>query len=262
MRFALLSDIHGNLPALEAVLEDLERRPDVDATYHLGDLVGHGPWPDEVVARIRFRAIAGVAGNYDSTVAADYPTCGSRRQDPAQEELAHRSFAWTRQHVHHETKHFLGSLPFRIDLRPHGGHVAGMRVVLVHATPVSNTLDWTEECTDAFCLEMAAIAGLVRGDVLVFGHTHRPWVREVGGIWFVNAGSVGCPWDGNWQAGYVLLETAEAGPNVTFVRIDYDLDRAVRAILGSELPRELAAQWRAGAILRDEPPVLADSPCS
>ena len=72
MRYALISDIHANLPALEATLSDIAARPDVAATYHLGDLVGYAPWPNEVVSRIQTAGISGIAGNYDSTVGLDY----------------------------------------------------------------------------------------------------------------------------------------------------------------------------------------------
>jgi predicted phosphodiesterase len=71
MKYALISDIHGNLPALEAVLADIDARGDVEAIYHLGDLGGYAPWPNEVVALLRERGIAGIAGNYDSTMATD-----------------------------------------------------------------------------------------------------------------------------------------------------------------------------------------------
>src|SRR6185436_17580401 len=115
MRLALISDIHANLPALQAVLADIDRRG-VDAAYHLGDLVGYAPWPNETVALIRERGIPGIAGNYDSTVAADYKHCGCKYEDPKQEELSHLSYAWTRSHVSSRTKSFLASLPFRIDI--------------------------------------------------------------------------------------------------------------------------------------------------
>jgi predicted phosphodiesterase len=82
VKYALISDIHANLPALEAVLADVLRQADRAATYQLGDLVGYAPWPDETVALIRKSAIAGVAGNYDSTVATDYEHCGCRYEDP------------------------------------------------------------------------------------------------------------------------------------------------------------------------------------
>src|SRR5207244_7162937 len=130
----LISDIHANLPALEAVLADVDARQ-VDATYHLGDVVGYAPWPNETVALLRERSIGGVAGNYDSTVATDYKHCGCRYEDPRQEQLSHLSYDWTRRHVSPETKAYLGGLPFRIDLLPNGGHLAGRRVVLVHGTP-------------------------------------------------------------------------------------------------------------------------------
>ncbi|HUP19890.1 MAG TPA: metallophosphoesterase family protein, partial [Gemmatimonadota bacterium] len=112
MRYALISDIHANLPALEAVLADIDGRPDVAAVYHLGDLVGYAPWPDDLVATLRARAIPGVAGNYDSTTAADYEHCGCRYEDARQEELSHLSYEWTLAHVSPETKRWLGGLPF------------------------------------------------------------------------------------------------------------------------------------------------------
>jgi predicted phosphodiesterase len=108
MRYALLSDIHANLPALEAVLEDLRARHEVDAVYHLGDLVGYAPWPNEVVALLGRSGIPGAAGNYDSTVATDYKHCGCRYEDPVQEALSHESYAWTRAHVSAETERALG----------------------------------------------------------------------------------------------------------------------------------------------------------
>ena len=98
MKYALISDIHANLPALDSVLADIANRAP-DATYHLGDLVGYAPWANEVVARIVEQGIPGVAGNYDSTVATDYKHCGCRYEDARQEELSHLSYEWTRAHV-------------------------------------------------------------------------------------------------------------------------------------------------------------------
>src|SRR5215475_6730207 len=195
MRCALISDIHANLPALDAVLAAIARRGDVDATYHLGDLVGYAPWPDEVVERIRDARVEGISGNYDSTVATDYKHCGCRYEDPRQEELSHVSFDWTKRHTSEDTKRVLGSLPFRLDLRPLGAHAAGPTVVLVHGTPTLNTVYWTEDRPDSFCLKMAQHAGAKPGDLLCFGHTHKPWHREVDEIHFVNTGSVGRPKD-------------------------------------------------------------------
>ncbi len=246
MRYALISDIHANLPALEAVLEDIGRRQDVDAVHHLGDLVGYAPWPNETVAMIGTRGITGVSGNYDSTTATDYKHCGCKYEDARQEALSHASYEWTRRNCSPDTKRALGALPFRMDLRPTGGHAAAARVILVHGTPTLNTVYWTEDRSDDFCLKMAGIAGATAGDTIAFGHTHKPWHREIGGIHFVNTGSVGRPKDGDWRAGYVLLDVGTTGVQVEMVRVAYDLDRAMRGIRESDLPNELAEYLRTG----------------
>jgi predicted phosphodiesterase len=246
MRYALLSDIHANFPALEAVLADIARHPDVDATYHLGDLVGYAPWPNEVVHALREARIPGVAGNYDSTVATNYKHCGCRYEDPQQEALSHESFTWTLAHTSAPTRAYLASLPFRIDLRPLGGHLAGPTLTLVHGAPTLNTLYWTEDRPDSFCATMAQRVGARPGDVIAFGHTHKPWHREVAGVQFVNTGSVGRPKDGDWRARYVLLDMDQSAASVEFVRVEYDLDRAVRGIQTSELPHEFADYLRTG----------------
>src|SRR3982751_502052 len=134
VRYALISDTHANLAALDAVLADIDRRGDVDAIYHLGDLVGYSAEPNEVVRRLRERAIAGVAGNYDSTVATGYAHCGCRSENPRQEELAHLSYQYTLDTTTPETKRYLLALPFSLSLRPLGGHASGPRLVLVHGT--------------------------------------------------------------------------------------------------------------------------------
>jgi len=246
MRYALISDIHANLPALEAVLADIAGRPGIAATYHLGDLVGYAPWPNETVELLRANGIAGIAGNYDSTVAADYKHCGCRYEDPRQEELSHSSYDWTRRHTSSEAKGHLGALPFRMDVKPLGGHTAGPTVILIHGTPTLNTLYWDQDRPDSFCSKMAQHAGAKAGDVVCFGHTHKPWHREVEGIHFVNTGSVGRPKDGDWRAGYVLLDVGDGQPRVEFVRVEYDVERTARAILESDLPHEFADYLRLG----------------
>src|SRR5688500_9534525 len=184
MRYALISDIHANLPALRPVLADVTSRS-LDATYHLGDLTGYAPWPNETVALLREREIHGIAGNYDSTVATGYKHCGCKSENPRQEELSHLSYEWTRAHVSAETKSYLASLPFRIDIRPLVGHVSGPTVTLLHANNVLNTGSVTEDRADACLAKIAAGIAAVSGVVIWFGHTHIPWLRVVGGFYFV-----------------------------------------------------------------------------
>jgi predicted phosphodiesterase len=246
MRYALISDIHANLHALDAVLADIDGRGDVDAVYHAGDLVGYSAFPNEVVARLRERGVAGIAGNYDSTVATAYKHCGCQSETPRQEELAHISYAYTLGAVSAETVRALSALPFSMDIRALGGHSSGPRLVLVHGTPTLNTLYWTEDRSDAFCVKMAAMVGLKSGDAIAFGHTHKPWHRVIDGMHFINTGSVGRPKDGDWRAGYVVLELGAAEPRVEFVRVAYDVEGAARAVISAGLPEEFAAFLRTG----------------
>jgi hypothetical protein len=165
MKIALLSDVHANLPALEAVLQAIRDRGDVDATHHLGDLVGYAPWPDETVALIRDAGITGVAGNYDSTVATGYIHCGCRYEDPAQEALSHLSYAWTLEHTSAETKRWLGVPPL-----PPGSSAlwgaSGPAPPCSWSTvpPPLNTLYWTADRSDEFCLKMAERVGARAGE--------------------------------------------------------------------------------------------------
>jgi predicted phosphodiesterase len=248
-RCALIADVHGNLPALEAVLEDIERRG-VEATYHLGDLVGYAPWPDEVVARLAGAGIAGVAGNYDSTVATGAPHCGCRAENPEQEALSHESYTWTLAHARPETKALLRALPFRIDLRPGGGHHSGPTLRLFHGAPTLNTLYWDESRSDDFARKMAGKMGAIEGDMIAFGHTHVPWLREVDGIVFVNAGSVGRPKDGDPRASWAIASWDENALRAEHVRTAYDVERAAAAILASELPDAFADDLRDGGTRR------------
>ncbi len=258
MRYALISDIHANLPALDAVLADIGARPGVDATYHLGDLVGYAPWPNETVQRLRAAGIPGVAGNYDSTVATGAPHCGCRYEDPRQEELSHLSYAWTLEQTAVDAKAYLGALPFRIDLRPLGGHAAGPTVTLIHGNQVLNTVYVHAERSDDFLAKMGEALGARAGDVVCFGHTHVPWHRVVEGIHFVNTGSVGRPKDGDPRAGYVMLEVgADAVARVEFVRVSYDVESAARAIIASTLPDDFANYLRTGG--RSTPPGASGS---
>jgi predicted phosphodiesterase len=246
MRIALLADIHANLPALEAVLAAIEARRDVDAIYHLGDLVGYGPWPDEVVELLVEREVPGVAGNYDSTVAADYAHCGCRYEDPRQEALSHASFEWTKRKVSDATRRRLAALPFRMDAAPAAAHTSAPRAILVHGTPTLNTLYWDAERSDDFCRRMIHAAGARAGDLIACGHTHLPWQRLVDGVHLLNAGSVGRPKDGDPRAAYAAVTLTPAGLEIELERVAYDIERTRRGIVEGGLPPELADHLAAG----------------
>lgn len=246
MRYLLFSDVHSNRPALDSVLRDAKTKGELTGIYHLGDLVGYAPWPNEVVSMLQSAGIPGVAGNYDSTVATAYKHCGCRSENAQQEELAHQSFSWTLEHTSESAKRYLRSLPFRIDIRPFGGHQAGPTLRLVHGNQVLNTVYVTEDRSDDFLAKMAEGMGAKAGDAIAFGHTHKPWHRVVHDVHFVNTGSVGRPKDGDPRACYVLLDVTESGVEVEFVRVQYDVEEAARGILASELPDEFADFLRTG----------------
>lgn len=246
MRYALLSDVHANLPALRSVLDAIAARLGIDATCHLGDLVGYMPWPNEVVQLIATAGIVGVAGNYDSTVAFDYKHCGCRADTAEEEVLAHRSFEWTRANVTPGTKALLGALPFRLDLRAAGGHVSHPTLTLLHGDQVLNTVYVHRERPDTFLQRIGEGVGARPGDAIAVGHTHIAWHREVDGVHYVNTGSVGRPKDGDPRAGFVVLEFSAAQVSVEFVRVEYDVEAAARGIAENGLPTEFADHLRSG----------------
>jgi predicted phosphodiesterase len=244
VQLALISDIHANLHALDAVLADIATHPNIAGRYHLGDLVGYYAYPNEVIARLT--DIPGVAGNYDSTVAHHYKHCGCRSENARQEDLAHESFSWTLANTSDASKEALAALPFRLDLKPLGGHVAGPTVILLHATPTNNLVYVTEDRTDDFLRKMAAQAGASAGDVIAFGHTHKPWSRMVDDILFVNTGSVGRPKDGDARAGWTLLTLGDGPARVEQIRVNYNIEAACIALTEAGLPSEFAETLRTG----------------
>jgi putative phosphoesterase len=232
-RVAVITDIHANLAALEAVLDALDRAA-VDAVYCGGDLVGYGPHPNEVCALIEQRAIPTIYGNYDHAIARDREDCGCAYRDRHDRELGQRSVAWTLQHTSERSKAFLRGLPFdrRFEL-------GGSRVRLVHGSPRKvNEYLFADKPARTF----ERIAAGADCDVLVCGHTHRPWVREYGGVLFANSGSVGKPKDGDPRAAFALLRLDRDRPVADIERVDYDAQAVGREVAAAGLPGEYADQ--------------------
>ncbi|HEX2087510.1 MAG TPA: metallophosphoesterase family protein, partial [Solirubrobacteraceae bacterium] len=211
-----------------------------DALYCGGDLVGYGPHPNEACALIQERAIPTVYGNYDHAIARDHEDCGCAYVTPHDRELGQRSVAWTLEHTDARSKAFMRELPF--DLR---FTLGGARVRLVHGSPRKVNEYLFEDKPDRTFERIAAGAGC---DVLVFGHTHRPWIREHGGVLFVNCGSVGKPKDGDPRAAWAVLEAAPGGGvRARIERAEYDAAAVAREVEEAGLPAELAAKLVAAA---------------
>ena len=238
-RIAILSDLHGNSAATSAVLADIDSvKP--DAVYCLGDLVGYGARPNEVIDLIRARGIPTIVGNYDGGVGSDRDDCGCAYKDEGERERGQQSLIWTRSVVTAAHKEFLRGLPFDIRL-----DLEGVRIRLVHGSP-RRINEYLFEDRDERSLER--IARAAECDMLVFGHTHKPWLRQIAGVWMVNAGSVGKPKDGDPRACWALL-TISSGQtlNVKFRRVDYDVASMASAIRAEPgLPNEFASDIETG----------------
>ena len=237
-RVAVITDIHANLPALEATLGEIERIG-VDAVYCGGDLVGYGPHPNEVCALIEDRAIPTIYGNYDYAIGRDLEDCGCAYIDKHDRAIGQLSVDWTLAHTSQRSKDFMRELPF--DLR---FELAGKQIRLVHGSP-RKVNEYLFEDKPARTFER--IAALADCDMLVFGHTHKPWIHEYGGVRFVNCGSVGKPKDGDARAAFAVLEATDDGVAASIRRTAYDALAVAREMRTAGLPDELAEKLVAAA---------------
>lgn len=236
MRLAVISDIHANLHALQAVLADVDRVAP-DAIVCLGDLVGYGAYPNEVIDAIRERGIPTVMGNYDEGVGFDLDDCGCVYRDPEEDRRGRQSLLWTRRHTAPDYKAYLRNLPMQIRQE-----VAGSHVLFVHGSPRRINEYLYADRPEATFARIAQVAGC---DVLFFGYTHLPYQKRVGKTLFVNTGSVGKPKDGDPRAGYVIVELSHS-PKVEFRRVAYDVASATRAVRESGLPPHFADLLESG----------------
>jgi putative phosphoesterase len=228
---AVITDIHGNLPALEAALARIDELG-IARVYCGGDLVGYGPHPNEVCALIEDREIPTIYGNYDYAIARDLEDCGCAYPTQHERELGQKSVDWTLAHTNQRAKDFMRELPF--DLRLEVGSTA---VHLVHGSP-RKVNEYLFEEKPASLYERLAAAE--EADVLVFGHTHKPWVHDYGGVRFVNCGSVGKPKDGDPRGAFAILEPAGDELRVTTERVPYDAAAVAREVAAAGLPEEYA----------------------
>lgn len=235
MKFAVFGDIHGNIEALRAAYYAAQQAG-AEKIYHLGDLGGYSPFVNEVVGFLIEHKISGVQGNYDEAVANDREHCGCKAEEPLQEEMANRSFAWTKAHVLPATREFMRRLPTEINFT-----AGGKNVWLFHATPTKNNLYWFEDRPEKFFREMAEKGD---GDIMIYGHTHKPYRKDFGGRTFINAGSVGKPKDGDPRACVTMIDITSSKVNVEFLRVPYDVEKTAKAIIESGLPEYFAARLK------------------
>ncbi|MEN2985865.1 MAG: metallophosphoesterase family protein [Thermodesulfovibrionaceae bacterium] len=230
MKLGILGDIHGNIEALK-VAHQICLDEKVDKVYHTGDLGGYAPFVNEVVDFLVEHKIEGVQGNYDEAVAYDRPHCGCKYENDHQAAMAYISFKWTKKNVSKRAKNYMKSLPFSISFQ-----VEGKKVKIFHATPLKNNLYWYEERDTKFYLLMAEKAN---AQIMIYGHTHIPYFRRIDDYYFINAGSVGQPKDGDPRTCLCVIEI-DKDVKVQFIRKEYNIQKVAKAIIQKGLPEFFA----------------------
>ena len=224
MRIAVLSDVHSNLPALEAVLKDVDsQRP--DQALVAGDLVGYNPWPNEVLGILRERHVTAIRGNHDRAVLSGDTSWFN--------DLAAAAICWTRIVLTPASVGYLSGLEDRTRAR-----VAEGTVAMYHGSPRND---------DEYVMPWAADEALVRmagAPFTVLGHTHLPMSLAFPSGLLVNPGSVGQPRDQDPRAAWGLLDTTACRFDVR--RVAYDIGAVVRAIHKAGLPPELGERLEVG----------------
>lgn len=266
MKIALFSDIHSNLPALEAFFASIDRQKP-DAIYCLGDLVGYNIWPNEVINAIRGRLIPTIAGNYDFGVGRASDDCGCAYKTEEEKANGVVSISYTNQVVGDEERAYLRTLPAQIKVEFQLNNDQ-LNLLLVHGSPRRVNEYLFEDREEKSMLRIMEDAD---ADILCFGHTHKPYHRILSGTapgndlhsgisskasyyrHAINIGSVGKPKDGDPRGGYVLLQIDEKSSKlekdsirVEFVRFEYDVEKAVKAVENSPLPNAYAECLRRG----------------
>lgn len=254
MKIALFSDIHANLPALEAFFEDVHNhRP--DATYCLGDLVGYNIWPNEVINEIRKRHIPTIAGNYDYGIGRSSDDCGCAYRSDEEKANGVVSISFTNQTVNDEERAYLRTLPAHINLEFQLNEDK-VNILLVHGSPRRINEYLFEDRADKSMLRIMRDSD---ADIMCFGHTHKPYHKVLlddsneHHIYrhAINIGSIGKPKDGDNRGCYVLINIDENfakeqqnSISVDFIRFDYDVEKAANAVEDSVLPNAYAEALR------------------
>lgn len=230
MKIGILGDIHGNIVALEKCHKLLKDKG-CEAFYHVGDLVGFGPFPNECVDFIRAHEIEGVRGNYDENTSYRSEDAGVDFGDRKEHSLYYKTYLWTREALKPVSRSLLIDLPFDVNFKE--GYY---RFSLFHANPFDIYTAINEKRGEGFMMEVASYTG---ANVNIFAHTHIPFYREVDGIHFINVGAVGNPKDGDPRACCVIVDINE-DIKVDILRVEYDVNMVADAVRQTTLPPEIA----------------------
>jgi putative phosphoesterase len=228
MVIALISDIHGNLPALKAVLKDAGNA-NAKQIWSLGDLVGYIPFPNECVELIRKKASASIVGNYDLKVIDFKQKEGEWKESKKQAKFD--AFEWNNRSLNPRNQKYLRSLPQNIRRK-----IGKFEILLTHGSPLSIDEPVLPETPQGRLAELGKTA---ESDVIVMGHTHQFMNRKVGDRLFINPGSVGLPVKNDLRASYALLEISKDEVKVSERKIQYDISKVIQGLKKANLPDAL-----------------------
>lgn len=235
MRIAVIADIHSNIFALDKVLLDIDLN-NADLIICLGDLVGYAAHPNEVIDTIRKDKILTVKGNYDEAVGEELMVCGCDYTNPRDTENAAISLNWTIENTREDNKEFLRNLPKEFEIT-----FEGKKVLFVHGSPRKINEYLKENSKEA-----EEVMSSFEADILVCGHTHKPYYKMYGNKMLINAGSAGKPKTGTPKANYAVIDLCSDDTKVEIYEVDYDHEKTAKAIQENGLPQEFAEIIRTG----------------
>lgn len=232
VQIAVFSDVHGNLPALDAVLSDMERKG-IQQKFCLGDLVDFAPWGNEVIERIKMLNIPCLMGNHDERIAFDIPVVALRKHSEEETSARFVAIDHSKKNITQENKIFLSALPFHLKLNYKIGNMH-WNIQLVHSSMSSNDTYLYESENDAVFTGMLEES---QSDMIVMGHTHFSFKKHfTQNSWAANCGSVGRSKEENRLASYLIITMTEDQIIPEIVQISYPLEKTAHAIEESGIP--------------------------
>lgn len=236
----ILSDVHGNLPALEAVLDDAQPcQP--EQIWNLGDFLGYGPFVNEVVDLLFDQCSAHVIGNYDLKV-LKFPDKKNKWEKSKQKEKF-IAFQWAWQHLSKKNARRLQALP-----KQQYRTVGRFKLFLTHGSP-AKVSELVGPKTSV--KRLGELARMTHADIILSGHTHVPFLKTVQQVTFINPGSVGRPEGKDPRASYAIVNLFSESFTVEFYRVNYDIERMVRALHAAELPEDFSEMFKTGQNLNE-----------
>ncbi|RXM50223.1 MULTISPECIES: metallophosphoesterase family protein [unclassified Chryseobacterium] len=240
IQIAIFSDVHGNLPALEVVLKDIEKRG-IHQMFCLGDLVDFAPWGNEVIEKIKNLNIPCLLGNHDERIAFDLPVIPLSKHSEEETKARFTAIDHSKKHITEENKKFLSELPFYLKLNYKIGN-KHWNIQLVHSSLESNDTYLYESENDEVFMKMLERSN---ADLIVMGHTHLSFTKQFeNNKWVVNCGSVGRSKEENRLASYLVLTLDDEKIIPEIVQLGYPLEETARQIEESEIPDYYAAFLR------------------